>query len=155
MVMKMSKREIVELTNMCMVYDDKGNVLVQDRVDSKWGGVTFPGGHIEKNEGFIESVIREVKEETGLDIEKPVICGTKQFVTEDGIRYIVLFYKTSKFSGTLKSSEEGSVFWINKNELGNYKLANDFDDMFRIFDSDDLQEFQWIKQNGEWIKKII
>lgn len=151
----MSKRELVELTNMCMVYDNNGNILVQDRVDSKWGGITFPGGHIEKNEGFIESVIREVKEETGLDIKSPKICGTKQFFTEDGIRYIVLFYRTNQFSGELKSSDEGNVFWINKNELFNYKLANDFDDMFRIFDSDDLQEFQWTKENDKWVKKII
>lgn len=153
--MKMSKREIVELTNMCMVYDDKGNILVQDRVDSRWSGITFPGGHIEKNESFIEAVIREVKEETGLDIEGPEICGTQQFFTDDGIRYIVLFYKTNKFSGELKSSDEGRVFWINKNELSSYKLANGFDDMFRIFDSDVLQEFQWVKENNEWIKKIV
>lgn len=151
----MSKREIVELTNMCMVYDDNGNILVQDRVDSKWSGITFPGGHIEKGESFVESVIREVKEETGLDIESPEICGTKQFVTDDDIRYIVLFYKTNKFNGRLISSDEGEVFWINKNELDKYKLANDFDDMFKIFDNDGLQEFQWIKENGKWIKKII
>ena len=41
------RTETVTLTNMCMVYDDAGNVLVQDRVDKKWSGLTFPGGHIE------------------------------------------------------------------------------------------------------------
>ncbi len=56
---------------MCMVYDDAGNVLVQDKVDKKWSGLTFPGGHIEKGESFVDSVIREVFEETGLTIEKP------------------------------------------------------------------------------------
>ena len=47
---------------MCMVYDDAGNVLVQDKVDKKWSGLTFPGGHIEKGESFVDSVIREVYE---------------------------------------------------------------------------------------------
>lgn len=75
----MAKYEKVELTSMCMLYDDEGNVLVQDRVDKKWGGITFPGGHIEKGESFVSSVIREVKEETGLDIKHPKICGIKQF----------------------------------------------------------------------------
>lgn len=71
------RTETVTLTNMCMVYDDAGNVLVQDKVDKKWSGLTFPGGHIEKGESFVDSVIREVFEETGLTIEKPRICGTK------------------------------------------------------------------------------
>ena len=43
---------------MCMVYD--GNrILVQDRMNPNWPGITFPGGHIEPKESFVESVIRE------------------------------------------------------------------------------------------------
>lgn len=64
----MAREEKTILTNMCMVYDDNGNVLVQDRVDPNWPGITFPGGHVEHGESFVASVIREVKEETGLDI---------------------------------------------------------------------------------------
>lgn len=45
--------EKTELTNMCMIYDNKGNILVQDRVSKDWGGVTFPGGHIEKGVSFV------------------------------------------------------------------------------------------------------
>ena len=78
------RTETVTLTNMCMVYDDAGNVLVQDKVDKKWSGLTFPGGHIEKGESFVDSVIREVFEETGLTIEKPRICGTKDWLRDDG-----------------------------------------------------------------------
>lgn len=151
----MSKTEKCILTNMCMIYDNHGNVLVQDRVDSDWGGITFPGGHIEKNESFIDAVIREVKEETGLDIKSPKICGTKQWQMDDGTRYIVLFYKTNAFSGELKSSDEGEVFWVKMEELKNLNLANGFDEMFDIFISDELQEFQWLKENDEWKKRIL
>ena len=150
----MSKIEKVELTNMCMVYDDNGNILVQDRIDKKWGGVTFPGGHIENGESFVNAVIREVKEEAGLDIKNPKICGIKQFVSDEGFRYIVLFYKTNEFSGVIKSSDEGEVFWIKSGDLDKYDLANDFEDMFKIFNDDDLQEFQWVEENNQWIKKI-
>ena len=46
----MAQRETVVLTNMCMIYDHEGNVLVQDRLDPNWPGVTFPGGHVEAGE---------------------------------------------------------------------------------------------------------
>lgn len=38
----MSKCEKAELTNMCMIYDGAGRVVVQDKVGKNWGGITFP-----------------------------------------------------------------------------------------------------------------
>lgn len=73
----MARAESAIFTNMCMIYDDKGNILVQDRKNPDWPGITFPGGHVEPGESFVCSVIREVKEETGLDIENPQLCGIK------------------------------------------------------------------------------
>lgn len=151
----MHSYEKAELTNMCMIYDDDGNILVQDRVSKLWSGITFPGWHIEKGESIVESVIREAKEETGLDIENPKICGVKQWQTDKNVRYIVFFYKTNEFSGKLKSSSEGNVFWIKSEELNNYNLASDFDEMFEIFKDDNLQEFQWKREKGKLIKRII
>ena len=151
----MSRQEKCILTNMCMVYD--GNrILVQDRLNSDWPGVTFPGGHVEPGESFVDSAIREVKEETGLDISSPRLCGIKQWTQKDGeYRYIVFFYKTDKFSGEIKSSDEGKVFWIDKNELNNYKLANDFDQMFKVFDNDYLSENYYWFEEGKWNVKNI
>ena len=71
----MSRSEPAIFTNMCMICDGRGNVLVQDRRNPDWPGVTFPGGHVEKNEAFTDSVVREVFEETGLTIEHPRLCG--------------------------------------------------------------------------------
>lgn len=139
----MARPEPVILTNMCMVYDgDK--ILVQDRENPDWPGITFPGGHVEPGESFVKSVIREVKEETGLDISNVRLCGMKQFTQRDGsYRYIVLFYKTDRFAGELRSSDEGKMFWIDKKDLDNYILADGFRDMFAIFDSDELTENYW------------
>ena len=127
------RTETVTLTNMCMVYDDAGNVLVQDKVDKKWSGLTFPGGHIEKGESFVDSVIREVYEETGLTIEKPRICGTKDWLRDDGSRYLVVFYKTNQFSGELKSSHEGEVKWMPLEEMKKESLQTEWTICFAYF----------------------
>lgn len=68
---------------------------------------------------------------------------------------LCFFYKTNEFSGKLKSSSEGNVFWIKSEELNNYNLASDFDEMFEIFKDDNLQEFQWKREKGKLIKRII
>ena len=151
----MSRAEQVILTNLCMVYDHDGNILVEDRKDPDWPGLCFPGGHIEPGESFVESVIREVWEETGLTIENPRLCGTKQFQTRHGERYVVFFYKTDRFSGTLKSSDEGEVFWIPRTDLHKYTLCPDFPEMVRVFEEDDLSEFVYYTEHGDWKLKLL
>jgi len=151
----MGRSEKVILTNLCMVYDHEGNILVQNRTDPDWPGLCFPGGHVEPGESFVESVIREVWEETGLTIENPILCGTKQFQTDDNERYVVLFYKTDCFSGDLRSSDEGEVFWISKNDLQNHTLSVDFMEMLQIFESDSLSEFYYYQEQGDWKRKLL
>ena len=151
----MARRETVVLTNMCMVYDNQGNILVQDRLDPEWPGITFPGGHVEPGEAFTKAVIREVWEETGLTIEHPRLCGLKQFPEEDGTRYIVMLYKANRFSGELRSSREGNVFWIKRGELENYPLPVSFDQMIRVFEDDSLGE-QYVRWDGdEFLRELL
>lgn len=151
----MSRSEKAIFTNLCMVYDDAGNILVQDRIDPSWPGLCFPGGHVEPGESFVEAVIREVWEETGLTIEKPMLCGTKQFQTDNDERYVVCFYKTNRFSGELRSSNEGKVFWVNRKDLEQYALVDDFMDMVKVFECDDLSEFYYYTENGRWKLKLL
>ena len=106
----MSRSESAIFTNLCMVSDGNGNVLVQDRKNPDWPGVTFPGGHVEPEEAFTDSVIREVFEETGLTIEAPRLCGVKQFRTDDHERYVVFLYRADRFTGELRSSDEGETW---------------------------------------------
>lgn len=146
--------ENVILTNMCMVYDNEGNVLVQKRKDTdRWPGIAFPGGHVENGEPFTTAVIREVFEETGIKIKNPKLCGIKQWQTErNGIfaRYIVLLYKTNDFEGEVTSSDEGEAFWVKRDELKNMKLANTFEYMLKVFEDDEIEELFSYKKDGIW-----
>ena len=151
----MARTEEAIFTNLCMVCDSAGNILVQDRKDPDWPGLCFPGGHVEPGESFVESVIREVWEETGLTVEDPTLCGTKQFQTKEGARYVVLFYKATRWHGQLRSSDEGEVFWIPRGTLNQYTLCDDFEDMIRIFESDHLSEFYYYKEDGSWKLKLL
>lgn len=146
----MDRSEKAIFTNMCMVYDSEGNVLIQDKNDPDWGGITFPGGHVEKEESFTDSVIREVYEETGLTIAHPQLCGIKQWPHKDGSRYVVLFYKTSEFEGDIISSNEGEISWVKIDDLWGMNLADGMKQMLQVFLDDQLSEYYWHKVNGVW-----
>lgn len=121
------------LTNMCMIQDGiTGKVLVQKR-KKNWKGYAFPGGHVELNESVQESVIREVKEETGLDITDIVLCGIKNF-DYNNEKYVVFCYRTNTFSGELLTmSDEGTLEWKLITELTIENVAVSFLDMLPIF----------------------
>lgn len=121
------------ISNMCMVY--KGDmILVINRTKSDWPGLSFPGGHLEENETLEESVVREMEEETGLEIKNPKLCAIKEWDWGNGVRYLGLLYKTNDFKGELKSSNEGEVFWINKKDINKYELSQDFLELFKMIE---------------------
>lgn len=148
----MDRSERAIFTNLCMISDGRGNVLVQDRRADDWPGITFPGGHVEPGESFTQSMIRE---ETGLTIEHPRLVGIKQFQTESDARYVVLLYRADRYSGTLTSSDEGEVFWVKHSELGRYKLPVDFEDLLKVFESDDLSEFYYSRNGEDWAHTLL
>lgn len=143
------KVENVELTVLCLLYKDN-QILLQNRTKKDWKGYTLPGGHVELGESFVDAVIREMKEETNLDVVHPQLCGVKQFPIENG-RYVVFLFKSNQFSGELKSSDEGEMIWVNRNELSNLSFVADFKELLDVMENDQYSEFQYVIDNDEWI----
>ncbi len=151
----MSKKESVVFTNMCLIYRDD-EILVQERTKDDWPGLTFPGGHVKKDENFYDSIIREVKEETNLTLLHSILCGIEEYKkTDDNDRYVILFYKCNEFVGDIKSSNEGKVFWIKRKDLNQYKLSLDLDRILKVIESNDLSELLYYLENGEYKSKVI
>ena len=141
-----------ELCNMCMVMDNEGRVLVQERLPkptNPWCGLTFPGGHLEQGESLVESTIREMYEETGLTVSNLKFCGIVQwFNPTTELQYIVFLFKTNTFSGTLKDSAEGKVRWMSLDEMRAGNLAPYMDKYLEVFLNDDLPQAYGVVGTG-------
>ena len=135
----MERTERVILTNLCMIRDGT-KVLVEEKVGRDAGGIIFPGGHVEPHEPVVDAVIREMKEETGLTIERPQLCGVKEWINEDGSRYLVFLFRADRFTGEVVSSEEGRVFWLEKDEVLRSSWIWHMDGLMRIMADGDYTE---------------
>lgn len=136
------RTERVELTTLCLIRQGE-RILLQNRVKKDWQGYALPGGHVEPGESIVESVIREMREETGLTIRAPKLCGIKQFPIEDG-RYLVFLFQTERFEGELRSSDEGAVEWVMRNEVPKLPTVADLEELLTVMEREDLTEFQYV-----------
>ena len=147
------RTEWCELTVLCLLRD--GNrILLQNRVKKDWRGYTLPGGHIEPGESVVEAVVREMREETGLTVIRPRLCGVKQFPIEGG-RYLVFLFETEEFEGQLRSSEEGQMVWIPRNELGKYNTVPDLPQLLDVMLDPELTEFQYVVDGDNWVARLF
>ena len=135
-----------------------GRVLVQHRLakpTNPWGGLTFPGGHVEAGES-----ITEIREETGLSVSNLRMCGAVEWETigkrtdgspaevTDNSKYIVFMFRTSTFTGKLKSSAEGRVEWMTLDEMRHGGLAPHMEEYIRVLLEDDVPQAYGISGSG-------
>ncbi|MDO4741436.1 MAG: 8-oxo-dGTP diphosphatase [Eubacteriales bacterium] len=139
----MAIRYSCELMNICMIVDrPNGLVLVQHRKKKSWQGVAFPGGHVENNESFAQSVVREVREETGLEIAAPKLAGIVHWEhTETHARSIIACYITERYQGELhRECDEGWHEWIPIESLRERQLAPWLDEQLLVFEDEGVSE---------------
>ena len=148
----MNKTENTELTVLCLL-EENDRILLQNRVKKDWQGYTLPGGHVEAGESFVDAVIREMKEETGLTILDPRLVGVKQFPIENG-RYVVLLFKATEYTGDLISSDEGQMEWVRYSDLSSVKTVDDLEDLLKVMNSLELTEFRYLVSGDEWTVSV-
>jgi len=145
---KRDRTERCELTVLCLIRDGS-RILLQNRIKKDWQGYTLPGGHMEPGESVLEAVIREMREETGLIVIRPRLCGIKQFPI-DGGRYLVFLFMTDQFTGELRSSEEGPVEWIERDRRPELPTVPDFAELLSVMEDESRTEFQYETSDGKW-----
>ena len=129
----MARTEPCILTNMCMLRQGD-RVLVQDRNDPDWPGITFPGGHVEPGESLVRSVIREVCEETGVHVKNLRYFGTQPWGVDSDL--LLGFFADLDGSPeiTMDREELSLAGWYHRSELempaDSASLTND---MIRAF----------------------
>ena len=152
------------LCNMCMIEDaTNGRVLVQHRLPkptNPWCGLTFPGGHVEAGESITASVVREIREETGLTVSALRMCGVVEWETlgeraegspaevEANSKYIVFMFRTSAFAGEVKSSAEGRMEWMTLDEMRKGGLAPHMEEYIRVMVDDGVPQAYGISGSG-------
>lgn len=110
---------IIPKTVLCHLKKDDCYLLLfrnkkkNDMNEGKWLGV---GGHVELGETPFQAVVREVKEETGLDLKSAEYRCIINFVNDD-YDEIIYQYTSSDFSGEVIECNEGELKWIPKEEV--------------------------------------
>ncbi len=95
----------------CIIIE-KDKVLLIQQTKGHWG---FPKGHVEVGETEIETAIREVKEETNLDVEiNKNKRYTMEYITDKGTLKQVVLFIAKKINGNEKyqESEIQSMKWM-------------------------------------------
>ena len=143
----------IELNVMVMIQNaTKNEVLIQERI-KKWPGWSMPGGKLEPDESFYDCAVREIKEETGLDVKNLKQCGIIHWYYKDSHnRYLVILYKTSDYEGDLiEDSPEGKHFWCDVEKLFSTpieKFSNRYLLFFRLFFDDSYGEAYISRENA-------
>ena len=114
---------IIDTTMIYLKKDDCYLLLYRNKKKhdinhNKWIGV---GGHVEPNETIDECAIREVKEETGLDVHSLSCSGEVLFVDEN-LKMMMYIYEITDFSGDLIECNEGELKWIPIKDIYNYPM---------------------------------
>ena len=108
------------LTTLCYIEKDDSYLMLHrivkknDVNKDKWIGI---GGHFEQGESPEECLLREVKEETGLDLISWRWHGIVTFVSDEYPTEYMYLYTSSDYTGSLIDCDEGELEWVPKSRI--------------------------------------
>lgn len=121
-----------------VIVNESKIVLAQRGNEPGKGKWSIPGGLVDLGESILGAVIREAKEETCLDVEKPKLLDVVDTVTfdDDGkikYHYVIVDYFVNVIGGELKAaSDVEDLRWVPFDEVEKYTLTTSFRDFFRL-----------------------
>lgn len=126
------------LSAKAVIRDEEGRCLILKRSRTSRGNPgrwDFPGGKVETGERFEESLAREIREETGLEVSIGRVVGHAQSESPDAkIAYIILEARSK--AGTVTLSEEHEEYrWIDVASLGSVDLCPQFTEFANYYAS--------------------
>lgn len=110
----------MRMTTLCYIEKDDKYLMLHrvskknDINKDKWIGV---GGHFEEGESPEECLLREVKEETGLDLESYKFRGIITFIQIDYPTEYMCLYTADRYEGNITECDEGKLEWVSKDKL--------------------------------------
>jgi len=117
---------------------DGDKILLEKRKNlpskGKW---TVPGGLVDLGETLEQAVIREVKEETGLEVDKPRLVDVVNYISlsEKGAvvyHFVIIDYIVTLNGGKLKAASDADALkWVRFNEVEEYDLTESFRRFFQ------------------------
>jgi 8-oxo-dGTP diphosphatase len=114
--------------------------------EGKWNGL---GGKLEEGESPEECVIREVREESGLIIEKPVLKGFLTFPNFAGNDWYSFVFVAENPTGELIDSPEGNLKWIPTNEVTSLNLWDSDGVFIPLLDQPGIFSGKFVYENGK------
>ena len=86
----------------------------KDGNKDKWIGV---GGHFEKGESPEDCLLREVKEETGLELTSYQFRGIVTFISDEWPDEYMCLYTADRYTGDIGNCDEGELVWVEKEKI--------------------------------------
>ena len=138
------------LTTLCYIEKDDKYLMLHrikkehDINKDKWIGV---GGHFEKDETPEECLLREVKEETGLTLNRFKLRGVITFLSNEFHTEYMFLYTADDFSGELMECDEGTLEWVEKSKVYDLPIWEGDKIFFRLLE--ESEEFFSLKLRYE------
>lgn len=127
------------LTTLCYIEQDDKYLMLHrvkkknDLNHDKWIGI---GGKFEKDETPEECLLREAREETGLELTDYRFRGIVVFISNEWETEYMHLFTADGYTGEMKECNEGELVWIPKKEVMNLKLWEGDKIFFRLLEED-------------------